>query len=129
MIEIILGLPTLAFFYFFARRRASVYDNPHLLPEDPIWRPNYKDIRQCEKIGSSLRKVCVISKERENLPGDHFGVAWSGEAPSSLTESRWFISFGVTHDGEILDLKQGGSMVEKHAKWLASHLSIECEVG
>jgi len=158
----ILGLPVLLSVYFLARRRASVYDNPHLLPEEPTWIPTYNDIAQAEKIGSTLQKVCVISKERERFAGSDLGELLSDEESWSVPsysasdllrdvlncirtqslepmrnlseptlnqiESRWCTSFGVTLDGETLDLKQGGSNVERHARWLASRLSIECEI-
>ena len=40
-----------------------------------------------------------------------------------------FESFGVTQDGDILNLRKGDEAVESHAEWLASKLSIEFQKG
>ncbi|MGB0646871.1 MAG: hypothetical protein ACPGQS_06830 [Bradymonadia bacterium] len=162
--ELILVIPVLLFALFMAKQRASVFDDPMLLPDEPTWKPSYTDIAQAETLGPALKKVCVMTEARalrfkSHRPGIvHFSdkepvmfpsYDW-GNLGSALRQSirtgtlaplkkifqpklsdietTYYMSFGVTLDGETTDLKKGSVEVQHHAQWLAERLGIECDV-
>ena len=163
--ELILVIPVVLYALFMAKQRASVFDDPTLLPDDPTWKPSYADIAQAKTLGPALKKVCVMTEARElRSEGYHSGIAdyfsdkepvvfpsydwsnlgsdlWQSIKTSSLAplkkmfqpnlsdiETTYYISFGVTLDGETTDLKKGGVAVQHHAQWLAERLGIECDI-
>ena len=162
----ILALPPLLFALFIAKRRASVFDDPTLLPDAPTWKPSYTDIAQAKTLGTVLKKVCVMTEARDffrehdedpsifdhvyrkeavAFPKYHWSNLLSDLRQSIRTgslaplkkmfqpklsdiETTYYMSFGVTLDGETTDLKKGGVEVQHHAQWLAERLGIECDV-
>ena len=165
IVELILVVPVLLFALFMAKQRASVFDDPTLLPDEKTWKPSYTDIAQAKTLGPALKKVCVMTEARALRFGSHRpGIAdyfsdkepvvfpsydW-GNLGSALRQSirtgslaplkkmfqpklsdietTYYMSFGVTLDGETTDLKKGGVEVQHHAQWLAERLGIECDV-
>ena len=77
---------------FLWRKRATVFDDPTLLPDDPTWKPSYADIAQAKTLGPALKKVCVMTEARElRSEGYHSGIAdyFSDKEPVVFPSYDW----------------------------------------